>query len=78
MKFICVVPHYWGTGATPAEAKQNCKRAGGRLNGPRMVFAAEDDEAYVHEVDGSVIFRKGTECRLIEQFPKKKETKVNG
>ena len=74
MKFICIVPHYWGIGDTIAEAKKNCRKAGGRLNGPRTIVVTEANTAYVHEEDVSVVYPRGTEMRIIEQRGQKSST----
>jgi hypothetical protein len=76
MKFICVVPNYWGAGSTPDEAKHNAKRAGASSLKIRSVFLVEDDDAYVESIRGDVCYKRGTECRLIEErVPKRKGVK---
>ena len=40
-RYLCIVPHYYGTGETADEAKKTCKNAGGKLSArPRIIYKA--------------------------------------
>jgi hypothetical protein len=76
MKYIIVIPNYWGTGSTLAEAKKNCERTSCKriLKRTPRIFAMTDDEgAYVDEVDGTIYHKKGALFEVIERYPTKEK-----
>jgi hypothetical protein len=56
-KLLITTPHYWGKGATIAEAKAELSKAGGTVRGPWRVNSVHPD-AYVCE-DGMIHSKKG-------------------
>lgn len=50
-QIFCIVPNYWGKGATPEEARAACKKAGARSVKHRRVYAVTHDDRLVVSVN---------------------------
>lgn len=66
MKYIAIIPNYWGRGDTIEAAQQQVRKEGGRITKRTKlkVYRVSDDGAYVSGM-GAICALKGSECELM-------------
>lgn len=68
MKYIAIIPNYWGKADTREAAIRNARKAGASITRrtPLAVYEVEDDEASVDPISGGIYAKRGTRVERIE------------